>query len=163
MPDVLPAGRGGARLLLDDAETHLLRQLTTELRTLLDGGAIDHGDPVYERLFPSVYDDVKDEVAFRDLVGDELLNQKIAALESVSSALGGDETDVTLEGETVDTWLACLTDLRLAIGTRLDVDEERMARDIDPSDPEARAMAVLHWLGWIQEGVLQACSRLERL
>ena len=160
MPDVLPAGRGSARLLLDDAETHLLRQLTAELRTLLDGGEIDHGDPVYERLFPATYEDVRDEASFRDLVGDDLLKHKLAALEQVSAALGDDQTDVTLEGESLDTWLACLTDLRLAIGTRLDVDEQRMSRDIDPSDPDARTLAVLHWLGWVQEGVLQACSRL---
>jgi hypothetical protein len=160
MPDVLPVGKGGARLLLDDAETHLLRQLTAELRALLDGGGIDHGDPVYERLFPAVYEGLKDEAAYRDLVGDDLLTHKLAALDAVSSELGADLTDVTLEGDALDTWLSCLTDLRLAIGTRLDVDEDRMSRGIDASDPDAQALAVMHWLGWIQEGVLQACDRL---
>lgn len=159
MPDVLPAGNG-VRLLLDDAETHLLRQLTAELRTLLGGGGTDHGDPVHDRLFPATYEDVTDEASYRDLIGDDLRKHKLAALDQVSSALGDDRTDVTLEGESVETWLACLTDLRLAIGTRLDVDEQRMSRDIEPSDPDARALAVLHWLGWIQEGVLQVCSRL---
>lgn len=159
MPDVLPAG-DAVRVLLDDAETHLLRQLTAELRALLDGGALDPGDPVYERLFPATYEDRKDEASYRDLIGDDLVKHKLAALEHVASALGDDRTDVTLAGDSLETWLACLTDLRLAIGTRLDVDEQRMVRDIEPSDPDARALAVLHWLGWVQEGVLQACARL---
>jgi hypothetical protein len=148
--------------VLDEAETHVIRQLTTELRTLLDAGRIDRGDPVYERLFPSVYEDMRDEAKYRDLVGDDLLTFKLEALEAVSSALGdGDRgSEVTLEGEALDIWLACLTDLRLAIGTRLDVDEERMGAELDPRDPDAQSLAVLHWLGWVQEGVLRASSEL---
>jgi hypothetical protein len=160
MPEFVPTGTGGARLLLDDMETHVIRQLASEMRALLDGGRIDRGDPVYERLFPAVYEDAKDEASFRELVGNDLVRQKLEALDSVESALGEYTSEVTLENESLDTWLACLTDLRLAIGTRLDVDEERMAAEIDATDPEGRSLAVLHWLGWLQEGVLRACSEL---
>jgi hypothetical protein len=51
-----------------------------------------------------------------------------------------------------------LTDLRLAIGTRLDVTEEKMSDDIDPDDPEAAALSVLHWLGWVQGTILEAIT-----
>ena len=138
----------------------MIRQLTGELRSLLDGGRIDRGDPVYERLFPSAYEEAKDEAAYRDLIGDDLVTFKLEALDIVSSALGTRSSDVTLEGETLDIWLACLTDLRLAIGTRLDVDEERMGAEVDPRDPDAQSLAVLHWLGCIQEGVVRASSGL---
>lgn len=158
MPEFLPAPNDGVRLLLDDAETHVLRQLTTELRTLLDDGRIDRGDPVYERLFPAVHDDPTEDTEYRDLVGDDLVSFKVQALDVVSDALGPRTSDVTLEGEALDIWLACLTDLRLAIGTRLDVDEERMGAELDPADPDARSMAVLHWLGFVQEGVVRAAS-----
>ena len=52
--------------------------------------------------------------------------------------------------------VASLTDLRLALGTRLGVDEERMGAAVDPAGPDAAAMTVLHWLGWVQEGILSA-------
>jgi hypothetical protein len=82
----------------------------------------------------------------------------MAALETVTSALAGPDTDVTLEGDDLDTWLAALTDLRLAIGTRLEVDEERMGAELSSNDPDAAAMAVLHWLGFVQEGVIRAAG-----
>jgi hypothetical protein len=162
MPEFVATGTGSARLLLDDTETHVIRQLASELRTLLDAGRIDRGDPVYERLFPSAYEDVSDETAYRDLVGDDLVTFKLDALEKITNDLGEGArgSDIALVGDTLDLWLACLTDLRLAIGTRLDVDEERMGAEVDPNDPDARSLAVLHWLGWIQEGVIRAASEL---
>jgi hypothetical protein len=85
-------------------------------------------------------------------------------LDAVSTSLGdrgGDRgSDVDIEGDALQAWLAALTDIRLAIGTRLEVDEEMMAADIDDSDPDARALAVLHWLGWIQEGILRTAAGL---
>ena len=158
MPEFVPIAGDGVRLVLDDMETHVIRQLTSELRALLDGGRIDRGDPVYERLFPAAYEHPADEVKYRDLIGDDLVTFKLQALDTVTEALGERTSDVTLEGETLDIWLACLTDLRLAIGTRLDVDEERMAADIDARDPDAQSMAVLHWLGHVQDGVVRAAS-----
>jgi hypothetical protein len=160
MPEFITDHNGGARLLLDDAETDIIRGLVDELRTLIAGGRIDRGDPVYDRLFPSAYEEAKDEAAYRELIGDDLVTHKVEALDAISGALGPGANDIPLEGESLDTWLSCLTDMRLAIGTRIDIDEERMAAEIDPKHPDARALAVLHWLGWIQEGVLQACADL---
>jgi hypothetical protein len=156
MPEFLQAGTGKARLLLDDAETDVIRRLTAELRAVL-GAPVD-SDPVLDRLFPSAYEDATEEAKYRDLIGDDLLTYKLEALDVVSASLGDEETDVTLADETLDAWLACLTDLRLALGIRLEVDEESMARDINPRDPNAQSLAMLHWLGWVQEGVLRACG-----
>jgi hypothetical protein len=114
---------------------------------------------VYERLFPRTYEDDKDEAAYRDLIGNDLLTHKINAVDTMTRSLGADESDVTLDDEELELWLATLTDLRLAIGTRLDVDEQRMSEDIRTDDPDAQSLAVMHWLGWIQEGLLQAASR----
>ncbi|MCA1831052.1 MAG: DUF2017 domain-containing protein [Actinobacteria bacterium] len=146
----------GARLVLDPAETQLLRQLTDEFRTLLRSGRADRGDPVYDRLFPSAYEAPKDEIAYRDLVGDDLEQHKLKALDVVSASLGSRRTDVVIEGEDFEAWIQSLTDLRLAIGTRLDVDEEAMQKEIDPHEPDAQAMSILHWLGWLQEGLLSS-------
>jgi hypothetical protein len=146
----------GGRLLLDDAETDLIRRMAGELRALLTG--LDTDDPVIDRLFPATYEDAAEEASFQALVGDDLVKQKLEALDAVSTSLGALGSEVDLEGELLHTWLACLTDLRLAIGTRLEVDEDVMAADVDPNDPNARPLAVLHWLGWIQEGILRTCT-----
>jgi hypothetical protein len=125
------------------------------MRALLVG-THQRDDPVWDRLFPKAYEQADDQAAYDDLIGDDLTKHKLDALDTVSTALGEGAAEVTLTGEDVGTWLACLTDLRLAIGVRLDVDEDRMATDVDPQDPEGQALTVLHWLGWLQEGLLRS-------
>jgi hypothetical protein len=143
------------RLVLDADEARLLRQLADELRSILTGaGPAD--DPVVERLFPAAYEDALDEESYRDLVGGSLEQEKIAGLDAITAALTPERSaDVKLGADEVVSWLASLTDLRLALGVRLDVDEERMGAEIEPDDPDAPAMTVLHWLGWLQEGILR--------
>ena len=51
-----------------------------------------------------------------------------------------------------------LTDLRLAIGARLEVTEELMSADVGPEDERAPALVTLHWLGWLQEMLLKAAG-----
>jgi hypothetical protein len=147
----------GGRLLLDDAESDLIRRMAGELRALLTG--LDTADdPVIERLFPATYEDPAEEASYQALIGEDLVQQKLEALDVVSTSLGPNGSEVCLEGEILHTWLACLTDLRLAIGTRLEVDEEIMSADVDASDANGRSLAVLHWLGSIQEGILRTCA-----
>lgn len=64
--------------------------------------------------------------------------------------------------EEIDSWLSVLTDLRLAIGTRLGVSEESMLEEIEPTHPDAPAYAVLHWLGWLQETFLDAVQEANK-
>lgn len=148
----------GVRLILDETEAELLTRLTNELRGLLRSGRIDRGDEVYDRLFPSAYETPKDERAYRDLIGDDLETHKLEALDTVSAAVA--KSDITIEGEDFETWIQCLTDIRLAIGTRLDVDEERMAAPVSNLDPDAPSLQILHWLGWITEGLIEARANL---
>jgi hypothetical protein len=152
MPD-FHAAPDGATLVLDDVEAGLLRQLTAELRALLVGSRRKREDQVLERLFPAVYETPSDQSAYEDLVGDDLTKEKLRALDVVSLGLER-APEIAITGEDFGTWLACLTDLRLAIGVRLDVDEERMNAAPDAGDPDAQSLAVLHWLGWLQEGLL---------
>jgi hypothetical protein len=156
MPEFVPLPGGGARLVLDADEAALLRQLAGELRSLLaDAGPPD--DPVVERLFPAAYEDPLDEESYRDIVGGSLEQEKIAGLETIEAALHADlPADVALGPDDVGAWLASLTDLRLALGTRLGVDEDVMGAEVDPGDPQAASLTVLHWLGWLQEGILRA-------
>lgn len=156
MPD-FRTSPGGATVVLDEIESALLRQLTAELRALISGRR-RRKDPVRDRLFPAAYERPEDESAYQEMTAGDLESEKLRALDAVSTALGDGPNEVELAGDDFSTWLACLTDLRLAIGTRLNVDEERMAAEVDPRDADAQAISVLHWLGWLQEGLLRAAA-----
>ena len=141
--------RGGVELRLSRDERSLLAGLAAELRALLDGAP---GDPSLRRLFPPAYDDEDDEHAYRDLMGGELLDGRRAALELVSDTVDHDRLTV----EEADTWLRALNDLRLVLGTRLDVQEDTFATEPDLSDPRGHALAVYAYLSWIQEQLIEA-------
>ena len=155
------AAADGLVLELEEAEASVLRRLIAELREVL--GADGPRDPVRSRLFPEAYDDEEAADAYRELVGPELHKDKLAALETVERALGsGEPVTARVAEDAVDEWLRALTDLRLALGTRLEVDEEKMSVDLDPDDPESPALAILQWLGWLQGSMLEASDQQER-
>ncbi|HYP24702.1 MAG TPA: DUF2017 family protein [Actinomycetota bacterium] len=152
-------GRGPV-LHLEEHEAGLLRQLVDETRTLLEAG-VPRADPVIARLFPDAYDDPEDAQSYHDMVGDELRKEKVRSLAAVSESMGpAGRADVELNDELVTARLAWLTDVRLAVGTRLGVTEEKMGAEIDPASPEAPAYEVLHWLGWIQESIIERIGPL---
>jgi hypothetical protein len=154
----IEAAEGGARVWLDDAESVLLRRLVAELRGLLRGHPA-RGDPVIARLFPDAYEDAEDAAAFRELIEDDLRREKLDAVEAMDGHLGdAGSVDITLGRDDGDRWLSVLTDLRLAIGTRLNVDEDAMSSEPDPSDPEGFHLSVIHWLGWLQEELIRTLS-----
>jgi Domain of unknown function (DUF2017) len=150
---VFERGDGGAvELRLSRDERSLLTGLVAELRALLDGAP---GDPSLRRLFPPAYDEEDDERAYRDLMGDELLDGRRAALQLVAETVDRDR----LSAEEADTWLRALNDLRLVLGTRLDVQEDTFAEELRPDDPRAPALAVYAYLSRIQEQLVEALSR----
>ena len=149
----------GLRIELGGDEAELLRRLIAELRLLLEADVPD-SDIVKKRLFPPAYEDAEDAEEFRSLVGDDLHAAKIEALRAVSERLGpAGPLMSSIPPDETTAWLILLTDLRLAIGTRLDVDEAKMEQEPEPADPEAAAMSVMHWLGWVQESMLTALGQ----
>jgi Domain of unknown function (DUF2017) len=127
------------------------------------GGVPD--DPVLERLFPRAYlepEDVDRDAEYQRLVREDLLAAKLANLDVVTSTL--DRGTVSLRRWTVDlsedeaaAWLGALNDLRLALGVRLGITED-FDGDIDPADPQAPALNVLSYLGWLEENLVDALS-----
>jgi hypothetical protein len=144
------------RLRLEPGEVEVLRQLIDELLDVLRGEEAD--DRVSQRLFPDAYDSAEDTAAYNELVSDQLRRDKIGSLQGVRNDLGRDGVDITLSRPSSERWLTVLTDVRLALGTRLEMTEQKMAADLDPQDPQAPWLAVLHWLGWVQESMLQAMN-----
>ena len=159
MPTVTAGRAGELRVLLRDYEADVLRNLTGEMLALLKEEA-SGSDPVRARLFPEAFEDPDEERTYRDLVGDELRAAKLRNTAMVRTKLGPDgEAELELSGEETEAWLALLTDMRLAIGTRLGVTEEMMSVEPDPKHPEVTALSVLHWLGWLQEASIEKVTQ----
>lgn len=140
---------------MDEHEAGILRGLAKEMRLLLEAD-VPASDDVMQRLFPRAYEDDQEQQSYEELIGDELRAAKRDALRKVESALGGSgPAETELSAGEADDWLRFLNDVRLAIGTRLEIDEEKMEKELDPQDPEGPALSVLHWLGWLQGSMLE--------
>ena len=149
---VEPTGEGDFRLRLSDGERELLRTLPGELRALLDS---ERDDPGLRRLFPPAYErDEEGEDEYRRLMADELLEGRRAALWLVEETAGRDR----LTAAELDGWLRALNDLRLVLGTRLDVTEEMYDAELDPAHPEAYELSVYAYLSWLQEQLVAAAA-----
>jgi len=142
---------GGVELRLSSDERSLLAGLVEELRALLEGAP---GDPSLRRLFPPAYEEEDEERAYRDLMGGELLDGRRSALDVVAQTLDRER----LSPDEADAWLRALNDLRLALGTRLDVKEDTFGEELRRDDPRAPALAVYGYLSWMQEQLIEAVS-----
>jgi Domain of unknown function (DUF2017) len=142
---------GGVALTLSSDERALLVGLTAELRSLLEG---ETSDPSLRRLFPPAYEDERQQNAYRELTGEGLLGGRREALELLASTAERD----SLTAEEADAWLRALNDLRLVLGTRLDVQEDTFAGELRPTDPRTPAFAVYGYLSWMQEELIEALS-----
>jgi hypothetical protein len=157
MPEFVWVADEGLRASLDADERSLLLGLLDEMQALL--GEPGLSDPVSQRLFPDAYDNETQATAFHELVGNELRDNKVKAVRTMKERLKGrGPLETSIPEDEVLAWLTGITDLRLAIGTRIDVTEEMMGADLDPEDPDAPALSVLHWLGWLQESILAEIS-----
>src|SRR5690606_41096726 len=83
--------------------------------------------------------DWSSDVCSSDLmVRDELLEKRFHSLDVLERTVEGGEVDE----ETLSSWMWALNDLRLVLGTRLDVSEDDDPMDIDPDDPLDRKSVV---------------------
>jgi hypothetical protein len=150
-PSIERTRKGDYRLRLSEPERTLLRVLHAELGTLLD----DPDDPDLQRLFPPAHDDREREADYQELVHGQLVDGRRRALETLDRTVAADR----LTAEEADAWLRVLNDMRLVLGTRLDVTEDAMLQELDPADPSAHEYAVYAYLSWLQEQLVAALSQ----
>jgi uncharacterized protein DUF2017 len=124
-------------------------------------------DPVLARLFPDGYRDEPELAAeFRRFTEAELRAGKTTAarvaLASLAPVLdaGG---RIALDETAVSAWLGALNDLRLTLGTRLQVTAdtyETYAELLEerPDDPRTVGLSLYIWLGYLQESLIDAVS-----
>lgn len=146
------------RIQLPEQEREVLRSLVPQLRELLTTGSAA-GDPSLTRLFPTAYpDDPERDAGYQALVRDELLEKRFASLDVLEATIDAADGRRELSGDELSAWMRALNDLRLVLGTRLDVTEDDDAGDIDPSDPDAPAWAIYHYLAMLLTFVVDALA-----
>lgn len=143
---------GNYQLRLSDRERDVLRELPLEMIKLLESG---DDDGSMFRLFPPGYtNDLGRQVEYDRLMRDELQQRHVHALRALEATVDAKE----LTGEDLDNWTKALNQLRLVLGTRLDVTDGMTEEDIDPDDPRASAFALYGYLGYLQDLAVEAMS-----
>ncbi|MFF2962141.1 DUF2017 domain-containing protein [Streptomyces sp. NPDC057963] len=180
---------GGAAVALDEVEIAILRSLAVQLLELIgpgdepaegqdplaalfaEGPSEPPTDPALARLFPEAYGDEDSELRaasaeFRRFTENDLRTRKrddalavVRTLDALSPADDGGAV-LTLSADECRNWLGALNDLRLTIGTRLEVsdDDEGEAGSLyrlPDSDPRKPMVMAYLWLGALQETLVE--------
>ncbi len=134
-------------------------------------------DPVLARLFPAAYPEDEEAAAeFRRFTEATLRDGKAAAACTIIDGLEeaglppqleeeGLMIDVELDEQTAEIWMRSFTDIRLALATRLGVEEgdEAVWDAMPEEDPRAQAHHIYEWVGYLQETLVAALAGEDRL
>lgn len=138
----------------------------TEMTGIRTGPSTAPDDPVMQRLLPDFHrldsDDVSSRevdsaAALRSLHEPALIEAKSEVAAVVMKTLRPEGGEVKLTLEDADAWLSAINDVRLALGTALDVQED-MPDQLPDDDPRAPHLGVYHWLTYLQETLIQALA-----
>ena len=168
--------KGGAVATFTGFEADLLRSLASQLVELLrneTAAPYDGDDPVLARLFPTAYPDDEEAAGeFRRFTEGTLRDHKAGAaarvIETLEEAglppeLGEDGLVIDIELDRPDavTWMKSFTDIRLALATRLGVEDgdEDYWLALPDEDPRAHVYDIYQWVGYLQETLVDALSR----
>ncbi len=175
-------GEGGIVWFCLPFEIGLLESMATQLVELVDAPAwsddplerwanerdaapLDRDDPALARLFPEASTNAEEASEFRRLMEAELRTQKagdaMIVLAALAPAEGTSDPEVTIPLQEQDAWLRTLNAMRLVLGARLGIDDEKDAElvdDLDPSDERAPIADVYHWIGYVQALLLDAIT-----
>ncbi|MGW1406447.1 DUF2017 domain-containing protein [Streptomyces sp. NPDC002403] len=181
---------GGAAVALDEVEIAILRSLAVQLLELIgpgdepaegadplaalfaEGPSEPPTDPALARLFPEAYGDEDSELRaasaeFRRFTEKDLRTRKrddaLAVVRTLDAlTVAGDGSAVLeLTGDECRNWLGALNDLRLTIGTRLEVSDQDEGESgsslyrLPDSDPRKPMVMAYLWLGALQETLVE--------
>jgi hypothetical protein len=148
---------GGVVARLDQAEAHIVALLLDQLEQLLEADADDvGGDPVLVRLLPDGHrGDPELAADYRELTEASLRSGKADDLATVRATLPDGGGEVRLDADQAAAWLRSTNDLRLALGTRLDISEDTEPPEEITGD-EDQQLAVYYWLTALQGSLVDA-------
>lgn len=156
----------GIEAYLFEQEAKIFTDIASDLRAIIETPALGQ-DPVRERLFPRAYLDPTEETAemtWAAFSHPELLESRVATLEMLIKTLerlepspldrdAGEMSIVVLSPEETESWLKGLNDLRLALGTRLNIAEDGQKEE--SVDPYVHLREIYDWLTFLQQDLLE--------
>jgi hypothetical protein len=116
-------------------------------------------DDVLRRLLPNAYANEVDASEFRRYTESTLRGKKEAHAMYMRMYLkSADDGIVDLDHDSANAWLGAINDIRLALGVRLNVQENtsEVLELLSPDDPLRGVYSVYTWLGWLQESLLSS-------
>jgi hypothetical protein len=175
---------------LDRAEKTVLAHLLTQVQEMLSGRAAESPDdalsaltgistgpstpprdPALGRLLPDFHrldrpdagtpDPSDSAAALRSLHEPAIVEEKQGNLSRVLGMLNESRSEIVLSEADAECWLRALNDVRLVLGSRLEVTEDPPER-LPSNDPRAEEVAVYHWLTFCQDSLVGALSGASR-
>jgi hypothetical protein len=136
---------------LGKRERELLVELCRQSRALLETED-PSSDPAVARLFPAAYqDDPLRNLEYETSLGGAPRTGKLEALDTVERTANAR----ALSEEEFLSWMGVVNDLRLVLGTRIEVREESTEGDFPAGGPRD-AFQVYQFLGWLLQEMLFA-------
>jgi hypothetical protein len=142
---------------LEPAEAGIVGLLLDQLEQLLEADAEDvGGDPVIARLLPDGHrGDPELAADYRELTEASLRSGKADDLAMVRATLPDGGGEVRLDANQAAAWLRTSNDLRLALGTRLDITDDTEPPE-EITGEEDQQLAVYYWLTALQGSLVDA-------
>jgi hypothetical protein len=144
------------------------------LEEMLDfsGPTTEPEDPVLARLFPTAYPEDEEAAGeFRRFtegtLRDSKANNAVMIIDTLEEAglppeleEDGLWIDVELDVESAQRWMRSFTDIRLALATRLGIEEgdESYWDSLPDDDPRTHVHDIYEWVGYLQETLVQSLS-----
>lgn len=161
---------------LDANEVLLLRNMATSMQEMLDdrqsgapsdpleqltgirtGNTVPPTDATMSRLLPDFVsadaaesDPSGSNAALRSLHEPQIIDAKISAAQRLLESLPRDSGRVELTDDEAQAWVAAVNDMRLALGTMLQIGPE-VPEELPEGHPMATHLDVYHWLTVLQE------------
>ncbi|MDP7067000.1 MAG: DUF2017 family protein [Acidimicrobiales bacterium] len=135
---------GSVEINITDEERRLIADLVEQLRELVlstsPEGSVDDS---IRRLYPTAYvDDPEHEHEYQRLMRDQLLERRLGHLDVVEATL----QDRELSSESLTAWITSINDVRLVLGTHLDVSEDEEPTFAASNDPDQQQRAIYQYL-----------------
>ena len=138
-------------LTVDERST--LLSFVDQLSEILEMGP---DDARLRRLFPTAYhENPEHDAEYQGYMRDELTQSRSASIAVVKEVL--ESTDLITAAQ-LHAFMSVLNNLRLVLGTLLDVGEDDFEDDIDENDPSFGQWQLYGYLGWLMEWTISALS-----
>ena len=147
---------GSIEINITAEERQLIADLVEQLRELVLSTSPEGSvDASIRRLYPTAYvDDPEHEQEYQRLMRDQLLERRLGHLDVGEATL----QDRELTPETLTAWITSINDVRLVLGTHLDVSEDEEQTFAPSSDPDQQQRAIYQYLSHLLGELVEVAS-----